>query len=63
MNKVLGVLSLFALPLMAQTTKPSPTAADAQRAAEVDQRGSGRSTQKRIAPYPRKYGAIAIYLE
>ena len=42
MNKVLscmGVLSLFALPLMAQTTTPSPTAADAQRAAEVDQRG------------------------
>ena len=43
MNKVLlscvVALSLFALPLMAQTTTPSPTAADAQRAAEVDQRG------------------------
>src|ERR1700675_5961 len=32
-------LSLFALRIMAQTTTPSPTAADAQRAAEVDQRG------------------------
>jgi hypothetical protein len=42
MNKVLscmGVLSLFALPLMAQTTTPSPTAANTKRAAEVDQRG------------------------
>src|ERR1700722_6868272 len=42
MNKVLScvvALSLFALPLMAQTTTPSPTAAGAQRAAEVDQRG------------------------
>ena len=42
MNKVLscmGVLSLFALPLMAQTTTPSPTAANMKRAAEVDQRG------------------------
>jgi hypothetical protein len=42
MNKVLScvvALSLFALPVMAQTTTPSPTAADAQRAAEVDQRG------------------------
>ena len=42
MNKVLscmGVLSLFALPLMAQTTRPSPTAANTKRAAEVDQRG------------------------
>jgi hypothetical protein len=32
-------LSLFALRIMAQTTAPIPTAADAQRAAEVDQRG------------------------
>jgi hypothetical protein len=32
-------LSLLALRIMAQTTTPSPTAADAQRAAEVDQRG------------------------
>src|SRR6476646_3797772 len=42
MIKVLSsmvALSLFALPVMAQTTTPSPTAADAQRAAEVDQRG------------------------
>jgi hypothetical protein len=42
MNKVLScvaALSLLALPLMAQTTTPSPAAADAQRAAEVDQRG------------------------
>ena len=42
MNKVLscmGVLSLFALPLMAQTTTPTPTAANTKRAAEVDQRG------------------------
>ena len=42
MNKVLScvvALSLFALRIMAQTTTPSPTAADAQRAAEVDQRG------------------------
>jgi hypothetical protein len=40
MNKVLScvvALSFFALPLMAQTTTPSPTGADAQRAAEVDQ--------------------------
>ena len=42
MNKVLScevALSLSALPIMAQTTTPSPPAADAQRAAEVDQRG------------------------
>src|ERR1700720_4747503 len=42
MNKVLSsmvALSLFALRIMAQTTTPSLTAADAQRAAEVDQRG------------------------
>jgi hypothetical protein len=42
MNKVLSstvALSLFALHIMAQTITPSPTAADAQRAAEVDQRG------------------------
>src|ERR1700688_444386 len=42
MNKVLSsmvALSLFALRIMAQTTTPSPTAADAHRAAEVDQRG------------------------
>jgi hypothetical protein len=42
MNKVLSyvvALSLFALPIIAQTTTPSPSAADAQRAAEVDQRG------------------------
>ena len=42
MNKLLlctVALSLFALRIMAQTTTPSPTTADAQRAAEVDQRG------------------------
>jgi hypothetical protein len=42
MNKVLSctlALSLFALRIMAQTTAPIPTAADAQREAEVDQRG------------------------
>jgi hypothetical protein len=42
MNKALSctvALSLFTLRIMAQTTTPSPTAADAQRAAEVDQRG------------------------
>jgi hypothetical protein len=41
MNKVFScmvALSLFALRIIAQTT-PNPTAADAQRAAEVDQRG------------------------
>ncbi len=32
-------LSLFALSTMAQTTTPSPTPTDAQRAADVDQRG------------------------
>src|SRR6202163_1504139 len=42
MNKLLlctVVLFSFILRIMAQTTTPSPTAADAQRAAEVDQRG------------------------
>jgi hypothetical protein len=42
MNKVLSctvALSLFALRIMAQTTTQSPTAAETQRAAEVDQRG------------------------
>jgi hypothetical protein len=42
MNEALSytvVLSLSTLRIMAQTTTPSPTAADAQRAAEVDQRG------------------------
>jgi hypothetical protein len=42
MNKALSctvALSLFTLRIMAQTTTPSPTAADAQRAAELDQRG------------------------
>ena len=42
MNKVLSCMvafSLFTLRIMAQTTTPSQTAADAQRAAEVDQRG------------------------
>jgi hypothetical protein len=42
MNKVLSctvALSLFALRIMAQTTAQSPTAAESQRAAEVDQRG------------------------
>src|SRR5258707_11935079 len=42
MNKALSytvALSLFTLRIMAQTTTPSPTAADAQRATEVDQRG------------------------
>ena len=42
MNKVhscMVALSLFALRIMAQTTTPSPTAANAQHAAEVDQRG------------------------
>jgi hypothetical protein len=42
MNKVLScmvALSSFALRIMAQTITSSPTAADAQRAAEVDQRG------------------------
>ena len=42
MNKTLSytvALSLFTIRIMAQTTTPSPTAADAQRAAEVDQRG------------------------
>jgi hypothetical protein len=32
------VISLFSLRIMAQTTTASPTAGDAQRAAEVDQR-------------------------
>ena len=42
MNKVLSctlALSLFALRIKAQTTATTPAAADAQRAAEVDQRG------------------------
>jgi hypothetical protein len=42
MNKAISstvALSLFTLRIMAQTTTPNPTAADAQRAAEVDQRG------------------------
>ena len=42
MNKLLlctVVLFSFILRIMAQTTTPSPSAADAQRAAEVDQRG------------------------
>jgi hypothetical protein len=42
MNKVLScmvALSLFALRIVAQTTTPSPTTANAQRAADVDQRG------------------------
>ena len=42
MNKLLlctVVLFSFILRIMAQTTTPSPPAADAQRAAEVDQRG------------------------
>jgi hypothetical protein len=42
MNKALScmvALSLFALRIMAQTTTPSPTTAEPQRAAEVDQRG------------------------
>jgi hypothetical protein len=43
MNKLLlcavALLSSFILHIMAQTATPSPTAADAQRAAEVDQRG------------------------
>lgn len=32
-------LSLFTFRIMAQTTTPSPTGADTQRSAEVDQRG------------------------
>jgi hypothetical protein len=42
MNKPLlctVTLSWFAACIMAQTTSPTPTGADAQRAAEVDQRG------------------------
>ena len=42
MNEVLScmvALFLLALRIMAQTTTPSPTAADTQRAAEVDQQG------------------------
>jgi hypothetical protein len=42
MNKALSctvAFSLFTLRIMAQMTTSSPTAADAQRAAEVDQRG------------------------
>jgi hypothetical protein len=42
MNKLLlctVVLFSFILRIMAQTTTPRPTAADAQRATEVDQRG------------------------
>jgi hypothetical protein len=42
MNKALSctvAFSLCTLRIMAQTTTQSPTAADAQRAAEVDQRG------------------------
>jgi hypothetical protein len=42
MNKALACMvafSLFAGYIMAQTTTPTPTTADAQRAAEVNQRG------------------------